>query len=55
VCEPQGFRPHWVDIGSILFVGGASCAWIGHRYFGAAPLPRHLPNLAEGLDYEAAI
>ena len=52
---PVGFRLRSFDLGSILFVGGASCAWMAHRYFGAAPLPRHLPNLSEGLDYEAAL
>ena len=38
-----------------LFVGGLSCAWIVRRYATAAPLPLHVPELAEGLDYEAAV
>ena len=55
VGEVAGFRPHWVDVGAAFFVGGSSCAWIAHRYFDAAPLPQHVPDLAEGLDYEAAV
>jgi hypothetical protein len=55
VHDPDGFRPHWLDLGSILFVGGLSSAWIVRRYFTAAPLPLHDPGLAEGLNYEAAV
>jgi hypothetical protein len=53
--DRSGVRPHWLDLAAILFVGGLSCAWIAHRYFGAAPIPRHVPELAEGLHYEAAV
>jgi hypothetical protein len=53
--DPGGVHPRWVDLGAILFVGGVSCAWIAWRYFTAAPIPMHGPDLAEGLNYEAAI
>jgi hypothetical protein len=52
--DTAGVRPHWLDLGAVLFIGGLSCAWIVHRYFTAAPIPLHAPELAEGLDYEAA-
>ena len=55
VHDVAGVRPHWVDLGAVLFVGGTSCAWITRRYFAAPPLPVHDPDLAEGLDYEAAV
>ncbi len=55
VNDRYGVRPHWLDLGAILFVGGLSCAWIVHRYFTAAAIPRHVPELAEGLNYEAAV
>ncbi len=54
-CDPAGVRPHWLDLGAILFVGGLSCAWIVHRHSTALPLPRHAPELAEGLEYEASV
>jgi hypothetical protein len=53
--DPTGVRPHWLDIGGVLFIGGLSCAFIVHRYFTAPPIPLHVPELAEGLDYEAAL
>jgi hypothetical protein len=55
VHDQAGARPHWLDLGAALFVGGLSCAWIVRRYGTAAPLPLHVPELAEGLGYEAAV
>jgi hypothetical protein len=55
VQSPAGVSPHWLDLAAILLVGGLSSAWVIHRYFTAAPIPLHDPNLAQGLDYEAAI
>jgi hypothetical protein len=55
VHDVAGMRPHWLDLAAALFVGGLSCAWIVRRYASAAPLPLHVPELAEGLDYEAAV
>ncbi len=55
VHDQAGARPHWLDLGAVLFVGGLSCAWIVRRYGTAAPLPLHVPELPEGLDYEAAV
>jgi hypothetical protein len=52
--DTQGVRPHWTDLGAVLFVGGLSCAWVLRCYFGGAPVPLHDPQLQEGLDYEAA-
>lgn len=53
--DVRGVKPDWMDVGAILFVGGVSCAWIARRWAGAPPLPRHAPELAEGLSYEAAL
>jgi hypothetical protein len=50
-----GVHPHWLDLAAILFVGGLSGAWIVSRYFTAAPIPLHDPELVEGLEYEATI
>jgi hypothetical protein len=55
VHDDAGVRPHWLDGGAILFVGGLSSAWIVRRYLDAAPLPLHDPELAEGIHYEAAV
>ncbi len=55
VHDPAGVRPHWVDAGAILFFGGVSCAWVVRRYFTASPLPQHVPELVEGIHYEAAV
>jgi hypothetical protein len=55
VHDAGGARPHWLDLGAILFVGGLSCAWTVRRYGTAAPLPLHVPELADGLNYEAAV
>jgi hypothetical protein len=55
VHDAAGVRPHWLDLGAALFVGGLACAWTVRRYATAAPLPLHVPELAEGLGYEAAI
>jgi hypothetical protein len=55
VHDARGADPDWLDLGAILFVGGVSCAWIARRWAGAPPLPRHAPDLAEGLSYEAAL
>ena len=53
--DTMGMRPHWVDVGAVLFVGGLSCAWVVQSYFRVEPIPRHDPELAEGLEYEAAV
>jgi hypothetical protein len=55
VHDAAGMRPHWLDLGAALFVGGLSCAWVISRYGNASPLPLHVPELADGLDYEAAV
>jgi hypothetical protein len=55
VLDRSGIRPHWLDLGAILFVGGLSCAWIVRRYTSAAPMPLHVPDLAQGIHYEAAV
>jgi hypothetical protein len=55
VYDRAGLRPHFADLGAALLFGGSSCAWIVRRYLGSAPLPLHDPELAEGLDYEAAV
>jgi hypothetical protein len=55
VHDRAGVRPHWLDLAAILFVGGASSAWILRRYVTAPPLPLHAPDLAEGLTYEASV
>jgi hypothetical protein len=55
VHDPMGARPHWLDLGALLFVGGLSCAWIVRSHSSAAPLPRHSPGASEGLHYEAAL
>ncbi len=55
VHDAAGLRPHGSDLGAVLFVGGISCAWIVRRYATAAPLPLNAPDLAEGLNYEAAV
>jgi hypothetical protein len=55
VHDPTGVHLRLADLGAILFAAGVSCAWIAHRYFTAAPLPRHGPDVVEGLNYEAAI
>ncbi|MCL2448885.1 MAG: hypothetical protein FWD17_08060 [Polyangiaceae bacterium] len=51
--DVTGARPHWLDIAALLFVGGASAAWAALVYERSPPLPRHAPELASGLDYEA--
>ena len=51
--DPYGVRVRWFDVGPVLWVGGVCAAWIAAQYGRAAPLPRHAPELAEGLDYEA--
>ena len=53
--DQRGVHPHWLDLGAILFFGGVSCAWISRRYFTAPPLPLHVPELAQGVHYEAAL
>lgn len=55
VHDTHGVRPHWLDLGAALFVGGLSCAWIARSYFRVPPLPEHVPELAHGLEYEAAV
>jgi hypothetical protein len=53
--DAAGARPDVGDLGCLLFVGGLSCAWSAWAYTRAAPLPLHAPELAKGLDYQAAI
>lgn len=48
-------QPHWLDLGALLLVGGATTAVGLLRYGAAAPLPEHDPELLEGLRYEAHI
>jgi hypothetical protein len=55
VLDASGARPHWLDLAAVLFVGGLSCAWVVRRFGTAAPLPLHVPELAPGLKYEAAV
>jgi hypothetical protein len=55
VYDASGVRPHWLDLAALLFVGGLSCAWSIRGYAATPPLPLHVPELAEGLDYEAAV
>jgi len=55
VHDVSGVRPHWVDVAALAFVGGLSCAWVTVRYRAAAPMPRFVPGLAEGIHYEAAL
>jgi hypothetical protein len=55
VHDRAGVRPHWLDLAAMMFVGGASSAWILRRYVTAPPLPLHAPDLAEGLTYEASV
>jgi hypothetical protein len=55
VFDTSGARPHWLDLAAVLFVGGLSCAWVVRRFGTAAPLPLHVPELAPGLKYEAAV
>jgi hypothetical protein len=54
-ATPAGAHPAWGDLGGLLLVGGLSCAWSAWAYTRAAPLPLYAPELAKGLDYEAAI
>ncbi len=53
--DVAGVRVDWFDLGAFLFVGGVSSAWIGVRYRRGLPLPRHVPELAAGLDYRASV
>jgi hypothetical protein len=53
--DPGGARPHWLDLGALLFVGGLAIAWVERAYRAAPPLPANVPELAEGLAYEAAV
>jgi len=55
VHDTQGARPHWADLGALLWVGGLSFAWSARAYARVSPLPLHVPELAKGLDYEAAV
>jgi hypothetical protein len=47
--------PPWAFFGASLFFASVSFSWIARDHRGAPPLPRHVPELAEGLDYEAAL
>jgi len=55
VRDTGGVRPHYTDLGALLFVVGVSCAWTVLRHSKAAPIPLHSPELAEGLTYEASV
>jgi hypothetical protein len=55
VHDRSGVRPHWLDAAALLFVGGLFCAFIVRRYAAAPPMPRHVPELARGIRYEAAV
>jgi hypothetical protein len=55
VHDTGGVRVHYADLGALLFVLGLTCAWTIFRHTQAAPLPRHAPELAEGLTYEASV
>ena len=48
-------RGRILDAAALLFAGGLYCAWIVRRYETAPPLPRHVPELARGIRYEAAV
>jgi hypothetical protein len=54
VHDVAGLRLQWVDLGAILLFGGLSCLWVGRAYGRRSPLPAHLPEMVEGLAYEAA-
>jgi hypothetical protein len=51
--DPAGVRIRWFDVGPILWIGGVTCAWIDWQWRRVAGLPRHAPDLVDGLDYEA--
>jgi hypothetical protein len=55
VHDVAGVRPHWLDLAALLFVGGSSAAWGARAFAGAPSLPANVPELADGLRYEAAI
>ncbi len=55
VHDPAGVRPHWLDLAAAMFIGGLSSASIVRSYARVSPLPAHVPELADGLDYEAAL
>jgi hypothetical protein len=55
VHDAAGVRFHWLDVGALLFVGGAASAWVARAYAGAPRLPSNVPELDEGLSYEAAV
>jgi hypothetical protein len=52
--DVDGARPSWLDVAAALFIGGLTCAWITRSYFARPALPPNAPDLAEGLQYEAA-
>jgi hypothetical protein len=55
VHDAEGVRPHWLDLAALLFVAGAASAWVARAYRAAPPLPANVPELADGLAYEAAL
>ncbi|HEX3771046.1 MAG TPA: hypothetical protein VHV30_09290 [Polyangiaceae bacterium] len=55
VHDAAGARPHWLDLGALLFVAGLATAWVARAYRAAPPLPANVPELDEGLAYEAAV
>jgi hypothetical protein len=55
LADPAGIRPHWLDLAALLFFGGTSVAWAAQAYGRRPELPRHVPELASGLDYEASL
>jgi hypothetical protein len=55
MVDRDGVRPHWLDLAALLFVGGTSVAWVAQVYARSPALPRHVPKLGQGLDYEASL
>jgi hypothetical protein len=56
VHDPNGVASDfWLDAGAVIFVVGISAAWVLARWSRTRPLPRHVPGLAEGIRYEAAL
>jgi hypothetical protein len=48
------FRPHWLDLGTLLFVAGASTLVVLVRAGREPDMPLRDPRLASGLTYEAS-
>jgi hypothetical protein len=52
--DASGTRLHWLDLGALLAVCGSQAAVGLTRFARAAPIPTSGPELARGLEYEAA-